>query len=61
MLPPKNTRDSRVARYRYNVKSYHSTMVEKAAMITLARGRLVAGPLISVCVIPIRYCPSAAV
>jgi hypothetical protein len=31
--PPKNTREIAGVRYRYNVKSYHSTMVEHAAMI----------------------------
>src|SRR5688572_10546490 len=30
--PPKKTRDNTVVKYRYNVKSYHSTMVENAAI-----------------------------
>src|ERR1700722_16115551 len=49
--PPKNTRDNSVARYRYSVKSYHSTMVEKAATAIEARdtsgGNIVASVMVA--------------
>jgi len=35
---PKNTRANVGARYRYNVKSYHSTIVENAAIASDAFG-----------------------
>jgi len=36
--PPKNTRDITVARYRYSVKSYHSTTVDRVATTSDLRG-----------------------
>jgi len=41
--PPKKTRDRTVAKYRYSVKSYHSTIVDRAAIVRDPREIAVAG------------------